>query len=271
MSGADGAAEANQGASIEEVLKQLSAEAGGLTSAEAKRRLEQYGPNDIPEKKTSPVIRFLGYFWGPIPWMIEVAAIISAIIHRWEDFYIIGALLLINAVVGFRQEHSADNAIDLLKKKLALKARTLRDGKWSELPAGELVPGDVVRVRLGDVIPADVKLMTGDYLQVDESALTGESLPVEKHASDVGYSGSVVRQGEMDALVTTTGTNTYFGKTARMVDEAKTKSHFQKAIVKIGDYLIVLAIMLVALIFMVAVFRHESMAETLQFALVLTV
>ncbi|VVB86847.1 Copper-exporting P-type ATPase B [uncultured archaeon] len=147
----------------------------------------------------------------------------------------------------------------------------LRDGKWQEIPARELVPGDVVRVRLGDIIPADIKLMKGDYLLVDQSALTGDSLPVEKHTSDVGYSGSIIRQGEMDALVVTTGMNTYFGKTAKLVEEAKTQSHFQKTVIKIGNYLIVLAAVLVSIIFLLALFRHESLLETLQFALVLTV
>ena len=142
---------------------------------------------------------------------------------------------------------------------------------WREVPAKELVPGDVVRVRLGDIIPADIKLFEGDYLLVDESALTGESLPVEKHVADVGYAGSIVRQGEMNALVVSTGMNTYFGKTAKLVEEAKTQSHFQKAIIKIGDYLIVLAVMLVVVIFFVALFRHESILDILQFALVLTV
>jgi H+-transporting ATPase len=155
----------------------------------------------VTEKKTSPILKFLSYFWGPIPWMIEIAAVLSAIIHHWEDFWIIFVLLLLNASVGFWQEHKAENAIELLKKKLALKARVLRDGKWQEIPSKELVPGDLVSVRLGDIIPADIKLMKGDYLLVDQSALTGESLPVEKHTLDVGYSGSVIRQGEMDALV----------------------------------------------------------------------
>jgi H+-transporting ATPase len=203
--------------------------------------------------------------------MIEAALVISAVIFHWEDFGIIFALLMLNAVVGFWQEHKADNAIELLKKRLALKARVHRDGKWVEMPARELVPGDVVRIRLGDVIPADIKLVEGDYLSVDQSALTGESLPVEKHVSDVGFSGSVVRQGEMDALVVTTGMQTYFGKTAKLVEQAQPKSHFQKAVVKIGDYLIVLAVVLVAVVFMVALFRQESVVDTLEFALILIV
>jgi len=131
------------------------------------------------------------------------------------------------------------------------------------VPARELVPGDVIRVRLGEIVPADIKLIKGDYLQVDESALTGESLPVEKHVQDVGYSGSVVKQGEMDAIVVTIGMNTYFGKTAKLVQETKPHSHFQKAVIKIGDYLIALAIFLVSIIFIVALFRHENIFKIL--------
>lgn len=203
--------------------------------------------------------------------MIEIAAILSGILHRWEDFTIILALLMLNVTVGFWQEYKADNAIELLKQKLALKARALRDNKWLEVPAREIVPGDVIRLRLGDIFPADVKLINGDYLLIDESALTGESLPVEKHILDVGYSGSVIRQGEMDALVVGTGMNTYFGKTAKLVEEAKTQSHFQRAVIKIGDYLIAFALMLVALVFIVVLLRHESVLEFFQFALVLLV
>jgi H+-transporting ATPase len=258
-------------AEINELLDKLSASKKGLSSSEARGRLQQYGLNEIPEKKVNPLVKFLGYFWGPIPWMIEAAVIMSAIIHRWEDFSIIFALLLVNAVVGFWQEHKADNAIELLKQKLAPNARVLRDGKWLQVPARELVPGDVVRVRLGDIVPADIKLMDGDYLLVDESALTGESLPVEKQVSDVAYAGAIIRQGEMDALVATTGVETYFGRTTKLVEEAKTQSHFRKALIKIGDYLIFLAIALVSVIFIVALVRHQTILETLQFSLVLMI
>lgn len=264
------AAEAKQ-ASIDEVMGKLSSQKEGLTQSEVEERLQQYGYNEISEKKINPILKFLTYFWGPIPWMIEVAAVLSAVIHHWEDFWIIFVLLLLNAVVGFWQEQKADDAIDLLKRRLAVTARVRRDGKWGQTPARELVPGDVVRVRLGDVVPADIKLMEGDYLLSDESTLTGESLPVEKHVSDLAYSGSIVRQGEMDAMVVATGMNTFFGRTAKLVEEARTQSHFQKAVVKIGDYLIVLALFLVAVIFLAALFRHESMLGTLQFALILTV
>jgi H+-transporting ATPase len=257
--------------SVDETLSILSATTSGLSSSEAQRRLQQYGPNEIPEKKENPLLKFLSYFWGPIPWMIEAAIIMSAVIQHWPDFGIIFTLLMMNAVVGFWQEHKAGNAIELLKQRLALKARILRDGKWQEKPAGELVPGDVVRLRLGDIVPADVKLLEGEYLLTDESALTGESLPVEKHLSDVAYASSIAQQGEMNALVVSTGARTYFGKTTKLVEEAKTGSHFQKAIIKIGDYLIVLAIALVLVIFLVSIFRGQDILEIIQFSLVLTV
>ena len=256
---------------IDELLKQLSADRKGLSSSEAEKRLQQYGTNEIQEKKANPLKKFLGYFWGPIPFMIEAAVIMSAIIQRWPDFGIILTLLMVNAVVGFWQEHKAGNAIELLKQRLAIKARVLRDGKWQEMPAGKLVPGDIARLRMGDIIPADVKLIDGDYLLTDESALTGESLPVEKHLSDVGYASSIVKQGEMNALVVNTGTRTFFGKTTTLVEEAKTPSHFQKAISKIGDYLIFLAIGLVVVIFLVSIFRGQNILEIIQFALILTV
>jgi H+-transporting ATPase len=203
--------------------------------------------------------------------MIEAAVVMSAVIQRWPDFGIILTLLMVNAIVGFWQEHKAGNAIELLKQRLAIKARVLRDGKWQEMPAGKLVPGDIARLRLGDIIPADVKLIDGDYLLTDESALTGESLPVEKHFSDVGYASSIVKQGEMNALVVNTGTRTFFGKTTTLVEEAKTTSHFQRAISKIGDYLILLAISLVIVIFLVSIFRGQNILEIIQFSLILTV
>ena len=260
-----------QKASVAELLQRLSSSENGLSAAEASRRLEEYGPNEITEKRVNPLRKFLTYFWSPIAWMIEIAIVLSAVIQHYEDFFIILALLLMNAVVGFWQENKAENAIELLKQKLAVTARVLRDGSWSELAAQQLVPGDIIRVRLGDVVPADVKLTSGAFLLLDESGLTGESLPVEKHTSDVAYSGSVVRQGEMNALVVTTGMATYFGKTARLVEEAKTQSHFQRAVIRIGNFLIAIAIALAALIIIVAYVRQESLLIILQFALVLTV
>ncbi len=203
--------------------------------------------------------------------MIEVAAILSIVIQHYEDFAVIFTLLIVNAVVGFWQERKADNAIELLKKRLAPNARVLRDGIWHEIPSRELVLGDVVRIRLGDIVPADVKLMKGDYLLADESALTGESLPVEKHISDLAYAGAIVRQGEMDAYVVATGITSFFGKTAKLVAEAKTGSHFQKAVIRIGNYLIILAGIMVSAVVIAALFRLADPLAILQFALVLVV
>ncbi len=176
-----------------------------------------------------------------------------------------------NAVVGFWEEHQAGNAIAALKAKLAIKARVKRDGKWINPAARELVPGDVIRVRLGDIVPADARLLEGDPVEVDQSALTGESLPATRKSGEAVFSGSIIRQGEIGAMVYATGANTYFGKTAQLVQEAHTVSHFQRAVLKIGNYLIILAVALVAVIIAVAIFRGDPILTTLQFALVLTV
>ncbi len=243
----------------------------GLSSAQAAERLEQYGPNALQEKKTSPLLRLLGYFWGPIPWMIEVAAILSAVVQHWADFAIILALLIFNAGVGFWQEFTAGNAVEALKKQLALRARALRDDIWQEIDAKLLVPGDVIRIRLGDVIPADVTLIVGGYLSVDQSALTGESLPVTKQVGDEAYSGTVAKQGEVVAEVSVTGGQTRFGKTASLVEQAKTVSHFQKAVLTIGDYLIYISLALVVILVLFQLHRGTAWLELVQFALILTV
>jgi len=258
-------------ADIIDIFNQLESNEKGISSSEASKRLEIFGPNEITEKKISPLLKFLDNFWGPIPWMIEIAAILSIIIQHWDDFSIIIAMLLINAVVRFWEEKKADDAVELLKQKLALKAKVLRDGKWLELQARELVPGDIVRVRLGDIIPADIKLFEGDFLTLDESVLTGESLPVDKGTSDLAYEGAIVRKGEMNGIVIDTGLNTFFGKTTSLVSEARTESHFQKAIIKIGNYLIILAVSLVVIVFIVGLIRLENFFELLQFALVLVI
>jgi H+-transporting ATPase len=256
---------------MQELQAKLASSPDGLSQAEAEKRLAQYGPNEIEEKKTNPFLKFLTYFWGPIPWMIEAAVILSAVARHWPDFAIILLLLLANAVVGFWEEHQAGNAIAALKAKLAIKARVKRDGKWTTPEARELVPGDVIRVRLGDIVPADARLLEGDPIEVDQSALTGESLPAERKPGEAVFSGSIIRQGEIGAMVYATGANTYFGKTAQLVQEAHTVSHFQRAVLKIGNYLIILAAAMVTVIIAVALFRGDRMLTTLQFALVLTV
>jgi magnesium-transporting ATPase (P-type) len=193
---------------MEEVEKRLGSSPDGLTGAEAATRLTKYGPNEIVETKTNPLLKFLMYFWGPIPWMIEVAVILSGIVRHWPDFFIILLLLVANAVVGFWEERQAGNAIEALKAKLAINARVRRDGTWSTPPAKELVPGDVIRLRLGDIVPADARLLEGDEVSVDQAALTGESLPATKKSGDAIFSGSIIRRGEIGALVYATGDKT---------------------------------------------------------------
>jgi H+-transporting ATPase len=256
---------------LPEVEKKLGSSPDGLTQAEAAKRLTQYGPNEIEEKKVNPLLKFLSYFWGPIPWMIEIAVILSGVVRHWPDFFIILLLLVANAFVGFWEERQAGNAIAALKAKLAVKARVIRDGKWVTPAARELVPGDVIRVRLGDIVPADARLLGGDSVEVDQSALTGESLPIERNPGEAIFSGSIIRRGEIGALVYATGGKTYFGKTAQLVQGAHTVSHFQRAVLKIGNYLIILAVVLVAVIIGFALFRGDPILTTLQFALVLTV
>ena len=231
-------ADAAKTMSIEELFEELQSSNHGLGSIAAASRLASCGPNLLKEKKRSALLKFLRYFWGPIPWMIELAGILSAILHHWPNFIIILVLLLVNGLVGFFEEHQAGNAIEALKKKLALKSLVKRDGNWSEIEAAEIVPGDIVRVRLGNIIPADLRLLDGDYLIVDQSTLTGESLPVSKKIGDIAYSGSIAKQGEVEALVISTGQNTFFGKTAKLVEEAGSVSHFQRAVLAIGNYLI---------------------------------
>jgi len=243
----------------------------GLSAEEVRRRLSQYGENALREEHVSALRKLLSYFWGPIPWMIEIAALLSAGAGRWEDFGVIALLLLVNAAVGFWEEFKADNAIQALKQQLAPNARVLRDARWQDTPAKALVPGDVILLKLGNIVPADAELAEGDYLSVDQSALTGESLPVDKKVGDAAYSGSVVRQGEAKAFVTATGSSTYFGRTASLVQTAQARSHFQQAVLRIGNFLILTTLGLVALVLLVALFRGDPLIDTLLFALILTV
>ena len=258
-------------APLNEVEKHLRASRDGLTGHETRLRLEQYGYNEIAEEKRNAFLKFLSYFWGPIPSMIEVAMLLSILVRHWADFGIIMTLLLVNALVGFWEEYKAGNTVAALKAKLANKARVKRDGRWLSVASRELVPGDIIRLRMGDVVPADARLLDEDVLMIDQSTLTGESLPVTRAHGYAVFSGSVIKKGETTALAYATGQNTYFGETAKLVESAHAQSHFQRAILKIGDYLIVLALLLVILILIIALFRGDRMLTTLQFALVLTV
>ena len=246
----------------------------GLSEQEVQERLKKYGYNERNEKEESWLHRLFRRFWGPIPWMIEVAAILSAVAKRWEDFAVIMFMLFVNAFVDFYQESKALNAIAVLKKKLARKALVLREGEWKSIEAKEVVPDDIIKIKIGDVVPADCKLLGGgDFLQVDQSALTGESLPVHKKSGDDLYANAIIKQGEMVAKVTATAGNTYFGKTVGLVAKAEKEEHghFQAMVIKVGDFLIAITVILIGVIIYHGVSHHEPLLDLLVFALILTI
>ena len=229
---------------VQQTFGTLKATKDGLTAAEATKRLAEYGSNTLDVKTESKWHKLLGYFWGPLAYLIEAAAVISALRRDWPDFAVVTGLLFYNAAVGFWQDNKAANALAALKKGLAPRARVLRDGKWESIAAAELVPGDIVSIAAGQIVPADVTLIEGDYLSCDQAALTGESLPVSKKIGDSAFSGSIAKQGSMSGVVTATGGKTFFGRTANLVGAAGAKSHSQKAVGQVGDFLLVLAFLL---------------------------
>jgi H+-transporting ATPase len=243
----------------------------GLSSSEVAARRGREGFNELPEARASLWHRLASYLWGPIPWMIEVAAVLAALLQNWDDLAIILTLLLVNAAVGFWEEYQSGNAVAALKSHLAPQARALRDGVWAPLPARELVPGDVIRLRMGDIVPADVRLLDDAALELDQSALTGESLTVSRGPAESALSGSIVRRGEGTSRVTAIGPKTYLGRTAQLVASAQPVSHLQRAILRIGDTLIALALGLAVVIEAVSLVRGVNLLTSVQFALVLAV
>ena len=242
----------------------------GLSGTEAAQRLARYGPNAIEDERRSALLEVLGHFWGPIPWMIEVALVLTAVTGRWVDFGIIAALLLLNGGVGFWEEHQAQSAIAALRQRLARSAEVDRDGTWQVIPAAQLVPGDLVRVGRGQIIPADGHVLSGEC-ESDESVLTGESLPVEKGPGDPAYSGAAVARGTPVLRVVATGAATMLGRAAQLAGRQAPVSHFQLAVLRIGRYLIALALSLVTVIVVVSLVRGTSVTATLEFALVVTI
>ncbi|KAL7221285.1 hypothetical protein ACSBR1_023270 [Camellia fascicularis] len=230
---------------IEEVFENLRCTKEGLSRESAEQRLAIFGHNKLEEKKESKILKFLGFMWNPLSWVMEAAAIMAIALANggrkppdWQDFVGIITLLFINSTISFIEENNAGNAAAALMARLAPKAKVLRDGKWSEEDAAVLVPGDVVSIKLGDIIPADARLLEGDPLKIDQSALTGESLPVTKSPGDGVYSGSTCKQGEIEAVVIATGVHTFFGKAAHLVDSTNQVGHFQKVLTAIGNFCI---------------------------------
>ncbi|KXN74725.1 proton ATPase [Conidiobolus coronatus NRRL 28638] len=252
----------------------------GLTTAEAEERLKKFGKNEIPEKKSNPVLKFLSYFTGAIAFLIELALILSGVVQDWVDFGIIAGLLVLNAIIGFAEEAKAENALNALKKNLALRAKVVRDGVIKEVDAVDLVPGDILSVRIGDIAPADCKLLgkvasfpTDSELLVDQSALTGESLPLEKKEGAIVFASSTMKRGRMVAVVVNTGLKTFIGRAANLMAITKDEGHFQKIVNQIGNFLVVITIVLVVIIFIVMLLREgtSQIVTVLQDVVVLTV
>lgn len=242
----------------------------GLSSQEARARLDRYGPNAIPEEKKSTWLMVLEKMWGPVPWMLEVSVILEVLLKKHEEAMVIAALILFNAAISAFQERRAQNALALLREKLSLYARALRDGQWQKIAVKELVPGDVIYLRMGDVIPADVRLLTGGVL-IDQSALTGESVAKDAVPGDVAFAGTIIRQGESEAVVTATGTATKFGKTAELVRLAKTRGHLQDVVFAVVKNLVAMDAVLVAAVLVYSALAHLSYGDVIPFALILLV
>src|SRR5471030_1997321 len=258
-------------ASVPDTLATLHVNpATGLTHAEADSRRKKSGYNEVAEKKGHPVLKFLEKFWGISAWMLELIMILSAVLGNFADLAVVGALLIINAVLSFMQESRAVGVVETLRKRLQVSARVRRDAGWQVVPARELVPGDIVRVRPGDIIPADVKLLTG-ALSVDQSALTGESKDADKAAGAVLSSGSVVRRGEGNGVVMLTGAKTYFGRTTQLVQEARPKLHIEAVVTKVVRWLFVIVGVLLGVVVVLSLIRGAPLIEMVPLMLVLLI
>src|SRR5450756_818402 len=240
----------------------------GLTHAEVDVRRNENGYNEVAEKKGHPVLVFLGKFWGLSAWMLELIMVLSAVLGKFSDLAVVGALLVVNAVLSFVQERRAAGVVEALRKQLQVSARVRRESSWQVIPARELVPGDIVRVRAGDIIPADVKLLTG-ALSVDQSALTGESKDADKAPGDVLSSGSVVRLGEGNGVVILTGAKTYFGRTTELVQQARPTLHIEAVVAKVVRWLFVIVGALLGVVVILSLIRGEPLLEMVPLMLVL--
>jgi H+-transporting ATPase len=240
----------------------------GLTLAEVGVRRKEHGYNEVSETKGHPVLEFLQKFWGISAWMLELIMVLSAVLGKYADLAVVSALLLVNAVVSFVQERRAAGVVEALRKRLQVGARALREASWQAIPARELVPGDIVRVRPGDIIPADVKLLTGT-VSVDESALTGESIDADKAPGNALSSGSLVRRGEGNGVVVLTGAKTLFGRTTELVQQARPKLHIDAVVAKIVRWLFLVVGALLGIVVVMSITRGTPLLEMVPLTLIL--
>lgn len=253
--------------SEEEIMRKLETCEGGLHTEAVNDRIGQFGYNEIQEAKKNPVLEFLKRYWGPMPWLLEISIVLTLILKHYTESIIIFSLLTINAVIGYLQSRNSNKAVQMLKKKLEIKVQVLRDKKWSLLNAREIVPGDIITLKLGDVVPADACLYSGG-LSVDQSALTGESMPFEAMPSDIIYSGSIVKRGESKCIVLNTGVNTYFGKTVELVKVAKPKSKQEELMLTIVKYMMYLGIAASIIVSVYGIYLHKDILFILSFIVI---
>ncbi|XP_027348812.1 ATPase 10, plasma membrane-type isoform X1 [Abrus precatorius] len=266
---------------LEEVFEQLWTSRGGLSSDDAEARLQIFGPNKLEEKKENKILKFLSFMWNPLSWVMEAAALMAIILANgggegpdWQDFIGIICLLVINSTISFIEENNAGNAAAALMARLAPKTKVLRDGQWQEQDAAILVPGDIISIKLGDIIPADARLLEGDPLKIDQAtlSLTGESLPVTKKTGDEVFSGSTCKHGEIEAVVIATGVHSFFGKAAHLVDSTEVVGHFQKVLTAIGNFCICsIAIGMILEIIIMFPVEHRSYRDGINNLLVLLI
>ncbi|MEM4102242.1 MAG: plasma-membrane proton-efflux P-type ATPase, partial [Conexivisphaerales archaeon] len=256
---------------VKDVIIELNTDVNkGLSEDEIKKRIEQYGYNEIEEKKQSSIKRLAKKFWGLTSWMLEITMVLTLVLHRDLDFYVVTGLLLLNVILGFAQEQRASSALEALKQKLHVMTKVIRGGAWKSVSARELVPGDIIRVRAGDFVPADVRIIEGN-VEVDQSALTGESLTVSKEKEDQVFSGSVIKRGEITGVVVGTGPRTFFGKTTELVRIAKPKLHMEEVISQVVKWLLVIVIILLGAALAFSVLKGQNLFDLLPLALVLIV
>ncbi|WJZ94187.1 hypothetical protein VitviT2T_013065 [Vitis vinifera] len=264
---------------LEEVFEQLRTSRGGLSSEDAEARLIIFGPNKLEEKPENKFLKFLSFMWNPLSWVMEAAAVMAIVLANgggegpdWQDFVGILCLLIINSTISFIEENNAGNAAAALMARLAPKTKVLRDGHWQEQDAAILVPGDIISIKLGDIIPADARLLEGDPLKIDQSALTGESLPVTKRTGDEVFSGSTCKHGEIEAVVIATGVHSFFGKAAHLVDSTEVIGHFQKVLTSIGNFCICsIAVGMILEIIVMFPIQHRSYRNGINNLLVLLI
>ncbi len=254
-----------------EVLSDLKVQVTvGLTDEEVKKRQISYGLNEVVEKKQLMVLLFMRHFWGLTAIMLEITIILSFLLQKYVDVYLIGGLMLFNAIIGFIQESKAARTVQALKQGLQVLVRVLRNNKWQQVSASQLVPGDIIRVRTGDFITADAKIIAG-LAGADQSALTGESMLVSKKEGEMLFSGSVIKNGECNAVITATGINTFFGKTIQLVQMAKPRLHMEEVVASVVKILFSIVLVFVGITIAVSLLRGETIISMLPLVLILLV